>query len=95
MVNFTVKDELPRSAWFVRKVGRLIAGLQYDPECKFVVTSRFPKKYQPWTEIYNLLDCGFPMCRAIVLEARAQGSELSDPELRLGQKLLGFWRIRF
>jgi hypothetical protein len=31
---FAVKDEFPRSAWFISKMGRLTAGVQYEPECK-------------------------------------------------------------
>lgn len=34
MVSGTVKDELPRTAWLVSKMGRLTAGLQYEPLCK-------------------------------------------------------------
>ena len=33
--NFVVTDDLPKSVWLVRKVGRLTAGLQYEPDCKF------------------------------------------------------------
>lgn len=29
-----MKDECPRRAWLVSKMGRLTAGVQYEPECK-------------------------------------------------------------
>ncbi|KAJ8426133.1 hypothetical protein Cgig2_001001 [Carnegiea gigantea] len=32
---FCKPDEYPRSAWLVSKMGRLTAGLQYEPQCKF------------------------------------------------------------
>lgn len=29
-----MKDDLPRKAWLVMKMGSLTAGVQYEPECK-------------------------------------------------------------
>lgn len=31
-----VGDKLPTSAWLVSKLGRLTAGVQYEPQCKYV-----------------------------------------------------------
>lgn len=30
----TAGDELPKTAWLVSKMGRLTAGVQYEPKCK-------------------------------------------------------------
>ena len=35
LLSFPVKDELPKNAWLVSKIGRLTVGVQYDPQCKF------------------------------------------------------------
>lgn len=35
LLSFAVKDELPKNAWLVSKMGRLTVGVQYEPQCKF------------------------------------------------------------
>jgi hypothetical protein len=32
---FAVKDDLPKSAWLVSKIGRVTAGVQYEPHRKY------------------------------------------------------------
>lgn len=32
---FAAEDELPKKAWLVSKMGRLTAGVQYEPQCMF------------------------------------------------------------
>ena len=35
ILSSAVKDELPKSAWLVSKMGRLTVGVQYEPQRKF------------------------------------------------------------
>lgn len=30
-----VGDDIPKSAWLIRRIGRLTAGVQYEPQSKF------------------------------------------------------------
>jgi len=37
--GFSEPDQYPRSAWLVSKMGRLTAGVQYEPQCEFPASS--------------------------------------------------------
>ena len=34
---FAVADKCPTNAWLVSKIGRLTVGVQYEPQCKFLI----------------------------------------------------------
>lgn len=36
-----MRDEFPKSAWLVSKIGRLTVGVQFDPKCKLLRKEKF------------------------------------------------------
>lgn len=34
---FAAFDKCPTNAWLVSKIGRLTVGMQYEPQCKFLI----------------------------------------------------------
>lgn len=37
VLSFAAVDELPKTAWLVSKMGRLTAGVQYEPTCMILL----------------------------------------------------------
>lgn len=42
MFFHVVGDDIPKSAWLIRRIGRLTAGVQYEPQSKFFCQVLFP-----------------------------------------------------